>query len=138
MATAASGSTESSVRRQPEASGWVIFAAVMLFVSGTFGVIWGLAAVLNDKVVTVGGQGVLIADFTTWGWIHIVVGAVMIVTSLGLFGAREWARWTAIFFAMLQAILQVGIFPAFPLWSLVVIALDVVVIYQLTTHYESV
>jgi hypothetical protein len=81
---------------------------------------------------------VLIGNFTTWGWIHIVVGAIMIITSLGLFGARGWARWTAIFFAMLQAILQVGIFPAFPLWSLVVIALDVVVIYQLTTHYEPV
>ena len=49
----------------------------------------------------------------------------------------EWSRWAAIFFAMLQAILQVGVFPAFPLWSLVVIALDVVVIYQLTANWVT-
>jgi hypothetical protein len=135
---ATAGSTPAARRSEPEASGWIIFAAVVLFMSGTFGVIWGLAAILNDKVVTVGGQGVLIADFTTWGWVHVVVGIVMIITAFGLFGLRGWARWTAIFFAMLQAILQTAVFPAFPLWSLVVVALDVVVIYQLTANYDAV
>jgi hypothetical protein len=135
---ATAGSTPTARRSEPEASGWIIFAAVVLFMSGTFGAIWGLAAILNDKAVTVGGHGVLIADFTTWGWIHLILGIVMIMTALGLFGLRGWARWTAIFFAMLQAILQTTVFPAFPLWSLVVVALDVVVIYQLTAHYDGI
>jgi len=137
MATTASGQT-STTRPDPEPSGWAIFAAVILFVSGTFGLIWGLGAILNDKVVTVGGRGgVIVADFTTWGWIHLVVGALMILTCFGLFAMRGWARWTAVFFATLNAILQVGAFPAFPLWSLTAIALDVIVIYQLTVNWES-
>jgi hypothetical protein len=129
--------TTSARRASAEPTGWAIFAAVMLFVGGFFDAIWGLAAVLNDNVVTVGGRGVIVWDFTAWGWIHIVVGAIMILTAMGLFGMRGWARWAAIFFAMLSAILQVGIFPAFPLWSLVVIALDVTVIYQLTANWET-
>jgi hypothetical protein len=135
MAATTQGPTPTSARRA-EPSGWVIFAAVVLFVSGTFDAIWGLAAVLNDSVVTVGGRGVIVLDFTAWGWVHIVVGAIMIITALGLFGMRGWARWMAIFFAMLSAILQVGTFPAFPLWALVVIALDITVIYQLTANWE--
>jgi hypothetical protein len=138
MATSTPGTTPSPMHRpEPEPGGWAIFAAVVLLVSGSFGVIWGLAAVLNDQVVTVGGRGVIVADFTTWGWIHIIAGAIMILTAMGLFAMRGWARWIAVFFAMLQAILQVGVFPAFPLWSLVVIALDVIVIYQLTVRWET-
>jgi hypothetical protein len=138
MATSAPRSTPTAVpRREPEPTGWVVFAAVVLLVSGTFGTIWGLAAILNDEVITVGGRGVIIADFTTWGWVHLVVGAIMIATSFGLFAMSDWARWTAILFAMLNAILQVGAFPVFPLWSLVAIALDVIVIYQLTVRWET-
>jgi hypothetical protein len=137
MATSAPHSTPTAVpRREPEPTGWAVFAAVVLFVSGTFGTIWGLAAILNDQVITVGGRGVIVADFTTWGWIHLVVGAIMIATSFGLFAMSGWARWTAIFFAMLNAILQVGAFPVFPLWSVVAVALDVIVIYQLTVRWD--
>jgi hypothetical protein len=65
----------------------------------------------------------------------MIVGLLLVGTACGIFAMAEWSRWAAIFFAMLQAILQVGVFPAFPLWSLVVIALDVVVIYQLTANW---
>jgi hypothetical protein len=129
--------TGASTRRGTEPSGWAVFVAVVLFMNGVFGFIWGLGAVLNDKAVTVGGQGVLIADFTTWGWVHMVVGVLMVATAWGIFAMAEWSRWAAIFFAMLQAILQVGVFPAFPLWSVVVIAIDVVVIYQLTANWVT-
>ena len=136
MATTA-GQTPTT-RAEPEPTGWVMFAAIMLFVAGTFDAIWGLAAILNDQVVTVGGRtGVLIWDVTAWGWIHLIVGALMILTFFGLFAMQGWARWTAVFFAALSACLQVGAFPAFPLWSLTVIALDVIIIYQLTARWEA-
>ena len=137
MATAPGGS---SVQRQPdpELGGWVVFAAVLLFISGTFGSVWGLAAILNHEAVTVGGRGVLILDFTTWGWAHLIVGVIMLATAAGLFGMAGWARWTAVFFATLQAVLEVGSFTAFPLWSVVVITLDVVIIYQLTVRWQTV
>jgi hypothetical protein len=124
-------------RGEAELGGWAVFAACVLFVSGVFSSIWGLAAILNDKVITVGGTGgVLIADFTTWGWIHLLVGLLMIGTCFGLFAMSGWARWTAVFFAMLNAILQVTAFPAFPLWSVVAITLDMIVIYQLTVNWN--
>jgi hypothetical protein len=118
-------------------TGWIVFAGTMLFIVGMFDAIWGLGAVLNDQVVTAGGgHGVLVWDFTAWGWFHIVVGAIMIATSIGLFAMKGWARWAGIFFASLSAITQVGVLPAFPIWGLIVIALDVVVIYQLTARWE--
>ena len=119
-------------------SGWVQFAGIVLFIAGFFSVIWGLAALLNDDVVHVGGQGVLIADFTTWGWAHLIVGSVMMMAAFGLMAGRGWARWLAIIFATINAMVQVGAFSAFPLWSLVAIGLDVTVIYQLTAKWVHV
>lgn len=117
--------------------GWTVFAAIMLLVSGSFNIIWGLAAVLNDQVVRVGGQGVIVLDFTTWGWVHIVLGAIMLLVSWGLFSVAEWARWTAIVIATLDLVLQMTVITAFPLWALVVMTLNVIVIYQLTAHYTA-
>src|SRR5262249_3175594 len=78
-------SAQAGSRAEPELSGWIVFAALMLLVAGGFSLVYGLAAVLNDQVVTVGGQGVLVWDFTVWGWAHMVVGAIMLLTCWGLF-----------------------------------------------------
>jgi len=138
MATTAPGTTRSDRRRdEPTLNGWGAFAAVILFLAGTFSFLYGLAAVLNDKVVTVGGGGgVIIADFTTWGWVHMVIGVIMVAVAMGLIAVKGWARWTAIFVAMLNAILQIGVITAFPIWALIVIALDVTIIYQLTANWD--
>ena len=127
-----------SGRTERDPTGWIIFAATMLVIVGTLDALWGLAAVLNDEVVTVGGgTGVIMWDFTVWGWIHIVIGALMILTSLGLFAMKGAARWAGVFFAALSAIFQVGVLTAFPIWASIVIALDVIVIYQLTARWNS-
>jgi hypothetical protein len=134
--TVPTGATPQAGRARGEPSGWIVFAATMLFLVGMFDAIWGLGAVLNDKVVTVGGGGVIIADFTVWGWVHIVIGLAMIGTSVGLFMMKGFARWFGIFFAACSAVFQVGVLPAFPVWALIVIALDVIVIYQLTVRWD--
>jgi hypothetical protein len=136
MATTAPRST-SARRDEYEASGWVSFAAIILFIAAFFSAMWGLAAILNDQVVTVGGRGVIVADFTTWGWVHLVLGALMGLTAAGLLSGRGWARGVAIIFVVLNAMAQVAAFSAFPLWSLFVLTLDCVVIYQLTARWES-
>jgi hypothetical protein len=134
--TVPSGVSPGTGRARGEPSGWIVFAATMLFLVGMFDAIWGLGAVLNDKVVTVGGQGAIVWDITVWGWIHIVVGCVMIATSVGLFMMKGFARWFGIFFAAVSAVLQVGVLTAFPIWGLIVISLDVIVIYQLTARWD--
>jgi len=109
----------------------------MLVMVGSLDALWGLAAVLNDKIVTVGGEGVIVWDTTAWGWFHLILGAVLILTAYGLFNMQSWARLTAVVFATLSAILQVGVLPAFPVWALIIIALDVIVIYGLTARWEE-
>jgi hypothetical protein len=118
-------------------NGWIAFAAIVLFLNGMFGALYGLAAILNDKVVTVGGgTGVTVWDFTGWGWIQLVIGVVMAIVAVGLFTGNGAARWLAVFMAMLSALAQFGIISAFPLWAILVIVLDVVVIYQLVARWD--
>jgi hypothetical protein len=124
------------VDRGAGANAWIAFAAIVLFLNGCFGALYGLAAVLNDKVVTVGGTGVTVWDFTAWGWIQMVIGAAMVLVAIGLLTGNGAARWFAIGLAMLNALAQFGIISAFPLWAILVIVLDIVVIYQLVARWE--
>jgi hypothetical protein len=118
-------------------TGWATFAGIVLLINGCFAVMFGLAAILNDDVVTIGGDGgVTIWDFTAWGWITLALGVFMILTACGLFAAAGWARWTAVGFAVLSALAQFGTISAFPLWSLLVIALDITIIYQLVARWD--
>ena len=117
-------------------TGWTVFAGVLLLLLGTFNVIFGLTALFHDKVFTAVGQNLIVWDLASWGWIHLIVGAVMVLVSLGLFAAQGWARWLAVVFAALNAIAHVAFITVFPLWSLLLILLDVVVIYELTARWE--
>ena len=129
--------TMDTTRTDRGPTGWVIFAAVMMMVIGFLNFFYGLAAVVNDQVVVVGGHGAIIADLTTWGWITLILGVILLLTAYGLFVGSGWARGTAIVLVALNAIEQVWIFPAAPLWALIVIALDVIIIYNLTVRWAE-
>lgn len=135
--TAQDRATTSAPRAEFEPTGWITFAAITLFVVGFFDAMWGLGAILNDKVVTVGGAGVTILDFTTWGWVHLILGSVMMVCSFALMAGRGWARYTSIGLAVLAACAQIGSISAFPLYALMVITLSVIVVYQLTARWPA-
>jgi hypothetical protein len=124
-------------RAEREPSGWVMFAAVMMMILGFLNFFYGLAAILNDEVVVVGGQGAIIADLTAWGWVTLILSLILMATSYGLFMGAEWARWTGVFLVGLNAIEQVWIFPAAPLWAFIVILLDVIIIYHLTARWAE-
>jgi hypothetical protein len=115
----------------------VIFAGVMMLLIGFLNFFYGLAAVVNDQVVVVGGHGAIIADLTTWGWVTIILAVVLVLTGFGLLTGAEWARWVGVFVVALNAIEQVWIFPAAPLWAFIVIILDVVIIYYLTARWRG-
>src|SRR6266516_4155037 len=120
-----------------EPTGWVIFAGVMMLLIGFLNFFYGLAAVLNNEVVVVGGHGAIIADLTAWGWVTLILGVILTLVGLGLLAGSGAARWAAVFFVTLNAIEQVWIFPAAPLWALIVIALDVIIIYNLTARWSG-
>jgi hypothetical protein len=121
--------------RQP--TGWTYFAGVILFIVGSLDALWGLAAITNNDIVVVGGHGVIIADITTWGWVHLIFGSIMALTGLGLFAGSSSARLVAIVVVAINAISQVVWFPSAPLWSFLMILLDVTIIYQLTARWEE-
>ena len=116
-------------------SGWAAFAGVVMFLVGSLDALWGLGGILNDDVVVVGGHGAIIADVTTWGWVHLILGSVVALTGLGLLTGRTAARWAAVFFVTLNAITQIVWFPAAPLWAFLLILLDVMILYQLTARW---
>jgi hypothetical protein len=121
--------------RQP--TGWTVFAGVILLMVGSLDALWGLAGILNDDIVIVGGEGAIIADVTTWGWVHFILGSAMALTGLGLFAGSSGARWLAVVFVTINAIAQIVWFPAAPLWAFLIIILDVTIIYQLTARWEA-
>lgn len=116
---------------------WIAFAGVMMVILGSLDAIWGLAAILNDEVVVVGGHGALIFDITAWGWFQLILGVVIGLTGLGLLVGNEVARVLGIFLLAINAVLQVVWFPAAPLWAFLMIVLDVVIIYQLTVNWAE-
>jgi hypothetical protein len=110
----------------------ISFAAVMLILLGVFQTIAGLTALFDDRFFVVAENYVFDLDPTVWGWIHLVLGIVMVAAGVGLMSGASWARDIAVFLAMLSAILNFFTIPYYPFWSLLLIGLDVWVIFSLT------
>lgn len=124
-------------RSRSQARGWAVFAAVMLLIIGGLDALYGLAAILNNEIVIVGGHGVIVADISTWGWVTLILGVLLMLTGIGLLAENELARWVAIFLIAVGAVIQLAWFPAAPLWTILTVALSVVVVYQLTAHWDE-
>ena len=117
---------------------WVLFAIVMLFLAGAFNIIFGLTAAYRDNVVVVHDNGyVTVWNVETWGWVHFVAGCLLILAAAGLWTMAGWARWLAIILAALDAIAQVGLITFVPAWSLLVIAINILIIYGLAAKWDT-
>ena len=121
---------------EQEVSGWawgaITFAATMAILIGTFQVMEGLVAIINDNFFVVARNYTFDLDVTAWGWIHLIVGAVMLIVGFGLFARSTWAGVTAIVVAVLSAVSNFFFIPYYPIWALVVIGLNVWIIWALT------
>lgn len=118
--------------------GWIWFAAVIMLMVGLFNVITGLTAIFRNQVFTVVPSGVLVFDLTTWGWIHLILGVIQVAVAAGLFTAKVWALVIGVVVAGLNAIAQLVSLPYAPLWALIIIVLDCVVIYAMVVHGSEV
>ncbi len=119
-------------------SGWVVFASIMLIMAGMFGIIDGLFALIHDEVYLVTEDGIVAFDFTTWGWIHLILGIIVLTAGFAVMSGQLWARIVGVFVAMLSAVSQIAFITAFPLWSVVIIGIDVLIIYGMLVHGEEV
>jgi hypothetical protein len=127
MSTRASGPT-----------GWAVFAGTVLAIVGAFNIIYGLAAIFRDEVITTTGSHVIVWDVTKWGWILFIFGILQLLAGMALFAGSSWARWVAVVLAGLNAIGNIGFLTIQPIWTGLIIALDIIVIYQLTARWEAV
>lgn len=116
-------------------TGWIVFAGVMMLMMGAFHVIQGLVALFQDTYYLVGAQGLVVqVDYTTWGWIHTILGAVVILGGIALLAGQMWARIVAVILAFGSALVNIAFLGAYPIWSITMIAIDVLVIYAVTMH----
>ncbi len=115
-------------------AGMVIFAGTLLLLVGGFNVIYGLVALFKDQVLAVTKAGLVAFDITTWGWITLIIGIIQIVVGFGLFGGRTWAIVAGVVLAVLNGFNQIAFLQAQPVWSTIIIAIDVLIIYALTAH----
>ena len=119
-----------------DVSGWALgaiaFAATILTMVGVFQVITGLVAVFNDEFFVVTRNYTFDLDVSAWGWIQLIVGVVSIAVGFGLYSRATWAGITALVIASMSAVANFFFIPYYPIWALVVIALDVWLIWALT------
>ncbi len=122
------------------ATGWILFAAPIMFTIGAIDIIQGIAALTKSATfVIAGGENSLLVttNFDTWGWALIIWGIVLMLAAGSLFFGRSWARWFGIFAIIINGIVQIAWFPAFPLWSLLAIGLQVAVLWALTAGWKD-
>ncbi|WP_405953771.1 hypothetical protein [Streptomyces phaeochromogenes] len=113
------------------AGGLVTFAAVMLFISGLLGIFRGIMGIAEDDVFVTTPNYVFKFDLTSWGWIHLILGAVAVLVSIGLFSAALWARVVGVGIAALLLVVSFLSIPYSPVWSITLIALYSFVIWAL-------
>jgi hypothetical protein len=112
---------------------WLLFAGMMLGILATMNFIYGIAAVSRSSFL-VGDAEFVAADLKTWGWVLIAIAVAQAATSFGVMAQWTGVRWVGVTVAALNAIAQMLIMPAYPLWGICLFVLDVLVIYGLIAH----
>lgn len=116
--------------------GWGWFAAIVIIIAGVFDALYGLVAILMPQssyfVRTEGG--LLLFDVSGWGWWHVILGVALVLVGLALIAGATWARVVAIILVAFNGLSQLALLPVQPWWSLIVLALDILVLYALTVH----
>jgi hypothetical protein len=124
------------MQREPSAAaiGWSAFAAFMLMMVGVFQALAGLGAIINDDHFAVTEDSVIKLDTSQWGWVHLIIGALVFLAGLGIFSGNVVARTVGVLFAIGSAISAFVWLPIQPVWSSIIIAIDVTVVWALTAH----
>jgi hypothetical protein len=140
--TMTGSSTTSGPVTQPTSTGWVgwvYFAGIMLLLLGGFQIIEGLTALFNRTYLLVSSNGLLVtANLAAWGWLHLLIGVVALVAGYGIIVGKRWAQVLGIVLACVSALVNLTYIAAYPLWSMTIIAVDIVVIYALAVHGREV
>jgi len=120
------------------AVGWAYFASIMLIIVGIFGIVDGVVAIAQKEFYVVGAKWVFEFNVTTWGWIHLILGIVVLLAGIGILSGNVLARTVGVIVAGISAIVNFMWLPYYPIWGVIVIAIDVAIIWALTAHGHDV
>ena len=117
-------------------AGWAVFAGIVMIIAGAFDALLGLAAIISptNTLFLTAGEGILLFDLAGWGWWHLIIGLAIVLVGIFVLRGATFARVIAIILVSLNAISQLALLGVQPWWSIIVIALDILVIYALTVH----
>jgi len=114
--------------------GWVYFAGVMMAILGFFEMIAGFTALFKDTYYAVLPNSIVSWNFTTWGWIHLITGIIILLAGFAVFAGQVWGRAVGVLIAVLAAVSNMLFIPAYPIWSIIMIVVCFLVIYALIAH----
>lgn len=132
------GTPSQPSRKEPEPTGWIgwiMFAGMMMMLLGALHAFQGLVALFQDEYYLVTQNGLTVhMDYTAWGWTHLIVGAIVVAAGIALLVGQTWARIVATILALGSALVNIAFLAAYPIWSTIMVALDVLVVWALTVH----
>jgi hypothetical protein len=116
-----------------QGGGWLTFAGIMVLIAGILNVIWGIAAI-DSANFFVEDERFIFSDLNTWGWIILIVGVIQLFAAFSIWSGGQFGRWIGIIGASLSAVGALLSLPAYPVWSLAVFGLDLLIIYGLSAY----
>ena len=128
---------EASTRDTQEPTGWVgciVFASMMMIIVGSLNIFYGIVALVDDTWVGWANRNHVFLDISTWGWVLIIMGTIVLFSGIGVLSGNVLARTVGVLAAGLSLLVNVAFLPAHPVWALTVITIDVLVIWALTAH----
>lgn len=138
-----SGSADTGFNIQPTRAtgwvGWIVFSGILMIMLGLFQAVMGVVALFKDDFYLVGRDGLVVSfDYTAWGWVHLTIGLVALLAGFGVLVGQMWARVIGIILALVSAFTNLVFIAAYPIWSVIVIVVDVLIIYALSVHGREV
>jgi hypothetical protein len=129
--------SDEPVYRQPSRKwvGWVFFAATLMLLVGFYEIIVGVVALFDDGFFVVRHDSVLTSvSYTTWGFVHMLLGVAAVVSGFGVMLGQLWARIVGVVMAVVSVLTNVAFLAAYPIWSVTIIVVDIIAIYALIVH----
>jgi hypothetical protein len=124
-------STQTRSGSRTHSTGWTTFAAVLMVFGGALGVFQGISGIRKDDIIVASSNYSYSYNATGWGWIHLILGILIFLAGLALFSNAFWARVVGVLLAGLSMIANFAWLPHYPVWSIVVIAVDIFIIWAL-------
>lgn len=117
--------------------GWIVFAAVLMILHGLFQTFAGISAIFSDTYLLASVTGLYLFDATGWGWIHLIWGIIVVLAGFALLQGSTWARFLAVVVAGISTIPNLGFVNTYPIWSLIIVLIDILIIYAVVTHGQE-